>query len=58
MPCKMQIASKVDHSRKNTKLRSLPALQIGIRQDTENGSDLVFVLFFQLPPNLDSGLTS
>ena len=38
--------------------RSLPALQIGILQDTENGCDVVFVLFFRLPPNLDSGLTS
>ena len=39
-------------------IRSLPALQIGILQDTENGCDVVFVLFFRLPPNLDSGLTS
>ena len=36
----------------------LPALQIGIPQDTESGCDLEFVLFFRLPPNLDSGLTS
>ena len=36
----------------------LPALQIGIPQDTERGCDVENVLFFRLPPNLDSGLTS
>ena len=36
----------------------IPALQIGIPQDTKSGCDVEFVLFFQLPPNLDSGLTS
>ena len=40
------------------KTRSLPALQIGILQDTESGCDVAIVLFFRLPPNLDSGLTS
>ena len=40
------------------KTRSLPALQIGILQDTESGCDIAIVLFFRLPPNLDSGLTS
>ena len=33
--------------------RSLPALQIGILQDTESGCDVAIVLFFRLPPNLD-----
>ena len=31
--------------------RSCPALQIGIPQDTENGCDVIVVLFFRLPPN-------
>ena len=37
--------------------RSCPALQIGIPQDTENGCDVIVVLFFRLTPNLDSGLS-
>ena len=54
----MPYKKEVKHSRKITKLRSLPALQISIIQDNENRCDLVFVLFFWLPPNVDSCMTS
>ena len=59
--------TKMQNSHKYTSLtlfckvsltRSLWPSQIGIPQDTENGCDVALVLFFRLPPNLDSGLTS